>query len=342
MIKKERNIQLDFLRFIGISCIILAHQDIPSFLFQLRNFDVPLMVLVSGISYVRFSEKHYKSYFIYLKNRFIRLVIPTWLFLIFYNFFLYIYSSASVNYANLFKQFMLVGGTDIGVWIIRVFASMAIIAPVISFYNNKCEKNIQYYLSFVSILIFYIFIYYISKKFTPQSIFDLLNLIIFPTVGYSLLLWHGMRIDKFDKKNLKFQIFLSASIFTALFFYLYFKDHSLVQTQLYKYPPRPYYLLYAMMISILLYHLSENFSIPLTKFVQFIGSSTLWIYLWHWFVMRLYNHFQFNFHYIINYLVVYTLSVFIVYIQYRIVLIFIEKSSISNKSKKFVRKILTG
>jgi hypothetical protein len=41
----DRNTNIDFLKFIGISCIILAHVDTPRIIFQARNFDVSLIIL---------------------------------------------------------------------------------------------------------------------------------------------------------------------------------------------------------------------------------------------------------------------------------------------------------
>lgn len=46
-----RDPAVDLLRFIGISMIFLAHIGPPAALFQLRSFDVPLMIFVSGLSY---------------------------------------------------------------------------------------------------------------------------------------------------------------------------------------------------------------------------------------------------------------------------------------------------
>lgn len=42
----QRDLYIDFLRFIGISLIILAHVEAPSGITQFRSFDVPLMVFV--------------------------------------------------------------------------------------------------------------------------------------------------------------------------------------------------------------------------------------------------------------------------------------------------------
>lgn len=47
----QRDLHIDFLRFIGISLIILAHVEAPSGITQFRCFDVPLMVFVSGLSF---------------------------------------------------------------------------------------------------------------------------------------------------------------------------------------------------------------------------------------------------------------------------------------------------
>lgn len=43
----QRDLYIDFLRFIGISLIILAHVEAPSGITQFRSFDVPLMVFSS-------------------------------------------------------------------------------------------------------------------------------------------------------------------------------------------------------------------------------------------------------------------------------------------------------
>ena len=38
----QRDLYIDFLRFIGISLIILAHVEAPSGITQFRSFDVPV------------------------------------------------------------------------------------------------------------------------------------------------------------------------------------------------------------------------------------------------------------------------------------------------------------
>lgn len=73
----QRDLYIDFLRFIGISLIILAHVEAPSGITQFRSFDVPLMVFVSGLS---FSTKG-GGFWKYVWKRVKRLCIPVYLFL---------------------------------------------------------------------------------------------------------------------------------------------------------------------------------------------------------------------------------------------------------------------
>ena len=61
---------LDVLKFLGVFCIFLAHVNPPSFLFQIRNFDVILMCMISIYIYLNYKKE--KNLFIYLKKRFIR------------------------------------------------------------------------------------------------------------------------------------------------------------------------------------------------------------------------------------------------------------------------------
>jgi len=73
-----RNERIDFLRFLGLCMIILAHVDPSDGLFQLRNFDVPLMVLISGVSFgLSYKGEPYGSY---VWKRVKRLLLPVWIF----------------------------------------------------------------------------------------------------------------------------------------------------------------------------------------------------------------------------------------------------------------------
>ena len=78
---KKRDIKFDLMRIIGLAAIILAHTSPPWPISQLRNFDVPLMVIVSGAVF-GLSSNNKINYFHYLIGRTARLLLPTYIFLI--------------------------------------------------------------------------------------------------------------------------------------------------------------------------------------------------------------------------------------------------------------------
>ena len=45
----ERLIYADYLKFLGLVLVILAHVNAPAMLQQFRSFDVPLMVFISVV-----------------------------------------------------------------------------------------------------------------------------------------------------------------------------------------------------------------------------------------------------------------------------------------------------
>ena len=113
---------IDYLKVIGLFCIILAHVCTNPLIFQIRNFDVPLMVIISGFlaidSYKR-SVKNNNSLLSYYSKRIKRLVIPTWIFLTFYFFIIYIVGGG-VNFPydlkTVFGSYLLLDGIGY-VWI---------------------------------------------------------------------------------------------------------------------------------------------------------------------------------------------------------------------------------
>lgn len=115
-----RDERIDLLRAFGLLMIILAHVEPPNYLFQLRNFDVPLMVIVAGLSFQRSFKA--ESYWSYLWGRIKRLVLPVWIFLSFYFFleFLVGFPGTLPEGKVVLSSYLLLNGIGY-VWIIRVF-----------------------------------------------------------------------------------------------------------------------------------------------------------------------------------------------------------------------------
>lgn len=88
MVRRDTTIAV--MRAIGLMLIILAHVSPPNILFQLRTFDVPMMLFVSGMSYFIAAKKNV-SLVPYVISRFKRLVLPAWIFItIFLSAFLFL------------------------------------------------------------------------------------------------------------------------------------------------------------------------------------------------------------------------------------------------------------
>lgn len=67
----SRDYMYYILRIIELMCIILAHIIPPKFSFQLRNFDISLMLIVSGAVFRNSclnNNKSYSAYLIFKKN----------------------------------------------------------------------------------------------------------------------------------------------------------------------------------------------------------------------------------------------------------------------------------
>jgi fucose 4-O-acetylase-like acetyltransferase len=313
----HRKTEYDFLRFIGISCIVLAHVDAPGYLFQIRNFDVPLMVFLSGISFSEFSWKRYSKYGKYIKARFLRLVLPTWIFLVFFNLAFYISSKDIPSAKEIISQAFLVGGTPIGVWIIRIFFSVAIMAPSLQLINRKIKKPTTFYLFLIISYFLYEFSLYHSKALLPKASFEILYLSILSAAPYMLIFIYGLRVNSFKKEAIQIHILTSGILFALTAGFLFWKNQSFTPTQEFKYPPKSYYLSYAMFASITIYYFlkfSKTF-IHKIKIIQFVGGSTLWIYLWHWFFIAVYNHLKIDLPFFHRYLLIYSATVFWVYLQ---------------------------
>lgn len=137
-----RDEKIDIMRFVGLAMVILAHIGAPPLIWQLRNFDVPLMVLVSGLSFGFCATG--QSYAAYVWKRIKRLVFPVWIFLTAY--FLLIYTTGYPiqlsNAESIPRSYVLLSGYS---WIIRVFVLVALVAPVLWRWNCQIRSQTRYW-----------------------------------------------------------------------------------------------------------------------------------------------------------------------------------------------------
>lgn len=132
-INDKRDFYIDFMRFLGLSLIILVHVGCPDWLKQVRCFDVPLMVFVSGLSC---TYKKENGVWNWLWKRFKRLVIPTYIFFSAYIIMLYLWDLHSTNNIldrdSVIGTYFMLNNPSVGyIYIIRVFLLVMICTPLL-------------------------------------------------------------------------------------------------------------------------------------------------------------------------------------------------------------------
>lgn len=291
---KNRNISLDLMRFLGVLTIMVAHANPPDWLFQLRNFGTPLLVVASALTYSVIYSNRQISPYPFWKKRVWRLVVPTWIFLtIFFCFFWVVTSAFNKQYPfsleKMLTSYSFYSGIGF-VWIFKIYLILALITPLALKIRDTRVSNGIY---FVVLAIFYCLyegLLHLTQPHLSQQYQEFVNRVIFFTIPYALLYFYGMRLGSLSNRQIVISAFCSFCLFAGLATSLYMQEGSFVPTQEFKYPPRLYYLVYAICFLNLIYLGCR--SIQLTNFyfnraVVWLSSNSLWIYLWHimaWFV----------------------------------------------------------
>ncbi len=334
----NRDISIDLLRFIALSCIILAHVGPTPLLFQLRNFDVPLMVFLSGISYCVSSKRgNTVSYMGYCVKRFKRLILPVWFFLPIYFLQCSITSNELPSFYQVTTYFTFTTNTFY-IWIIRVFFIIALFAPLIALALRKINNSSFYAIIISAFALFEHLVHF--GKFTSFACTLLLT-----NIPYIFIFALGYKAIGLNKKQLLVTGGGILTIFIVLILYYYNQTGKCIPTQQFKYPPRLYYTSYALGVCYILWGLRDKivafgYCIPsqFTKLCCFIGSHTMWIYLWH--ISILYAVRQ-HFNAPIKFLLVYAVALATAYIQCKLANVLVKK--ISNENiRKDIKTIFIG
>lgn len=286
MEKIVRDNSIDIMRFIGLAAIILAHVGPPEILYQLRNFDVPLMVLVSGMAF-GISYKPGIRYSHYLWKRLFRLVVPVWVFLTGYFFVLLIFnpSHPDLDANTTVNSYLLNGGIGY-VWIIRVFLLVALVSPFIYMWHKRQSSNFTYFGSLAVVFMIYEVVRYFTLPYIQHDVGNKISLVTHFIVPYGIIFAIGLRMTQLNEKQLTHFVILSLATFVSLALGLYVMEGVFVPTQDLKYPPALYYVSYALFVSCLLWMLREKIELLIDKlklkpFVLFCAQNSIWIYLWH-------------------------------------------------------------
>ena len=279
----RRNHSIDLMRFIGLTMIVLAHIGLSrdSYVFQLRSFDVPLMIFTSGLA---FSGKSIGKYLPFVCKRTIRLVLPIYIFVAIYaalNPWLSSLGMVQEYPADwIVGSFLLRLKPSIGyVWIIRVFLIVMLMTPLLLKLDNTIKKGWCIYLIAGLMLV----IQNCLSEWLYDMRFDIVVgdwlLYIF---GYPAIFLIGLR---FRKASLKERVSLLAVMVVVMFclgLHVSAENGTWLTFQSFKYPPRAYFLLWGATISVFLWITSRWWTPVLdNRLFTFIGRNTIWIYVWH-------------------------------------------------------------
>lgn len=336
-----RDEKLDVLRFIGLAMIILAHVNPSEWIFQLRNFDVPLMVMISGVAF----GLSYKGevYGAYLWRRVKRLLFPAWLFLTAYFLLMYFVSFPKPLPAieKVWGSYLLLEGIGY-VWIIRVFLLVALVAPFILAFNNKCISNLSYFSSIVAIYAGYeIALYGLQSSLSTPVGVVVENTLLY-VIPYAVIFSLGLRFSVQSSYRLIVPGLVSGFIFVVMAFVLFLRSEGVVYTQAFKYPPQLYYLSYAIAVSFILWFFVDLLmpyikGIIVYPFIEFIARNSLWAYLWH---IPFVDVFDFEFYY--KYPLVFFCACLMTYIQINLVSNIVVPRLKSDSAKRNMKVLFTG
>lgn len=337
-----RDTRIDFLRFTGLMMIILAHVYPPPWLFQLRNFDVPLMVFISGLSY-RLSVKD-EPYASYVWTRVQRLVFPVWIFLTVYFGLLLTVSwpSELPEFDKIWRSYALVDGIGY-VWVIRIFLLVALLGPLAFWWHQRVRSHQVYLTSLLLVYLVYEAVVWNAAAIPNGVSKDLLHHVVFYAVPYGLVFALGLRIPDLSRNAI---VALGMLFFTTYIAFLLYHQWQLggwISTQKFKYPPTAYYLGFALTMAITLYLTAQYWmklmnALRLTAFVLFVGSNSIWIYLWHILFLQVFKYFD---DYRLWYWSVFFCAAACTYVQVWLVQHWIGRLE-SKKDQRLVRMLLTG
>lgn len=286
----KRDTSLDIMRFLGVLIIMIAHSEPPEWVFQLRNFGSPLLVIASALTSATIFK--YKSIDIqsFYKKRLSKLVFPAWIFLTFYFAAVYIFCML-VDKPFFYSKHTLLSSyffTDgIGyVWILKIYITLALITPFALKIAKSNQTNSAYFYPIILAYGGYEFLVFWGRIYFPE-----LSAAALPVIAYSLLFMYGLKMNKLTMKQLLSVSFVSLAIFLSFVAYNFYSTGEFVQTQEYKYPPSLYYLSYSLFWINIVYILCKKVLhnwIP-NAFSEWFSSNSLWVYLWHIMAIFIWN-----------------------------------------------------
>lgn len=283
----DRDKSIDNLRGLAMFAMMIIHaisyffsDKISFYIWDYSQWAVPVFLFCSFYIYFKNPRKlEQTSLFFFLKKRFLKLLIPYYIFLFTFYMLLYWFDKKSFfNFDQLIANIFLYGGLSFN-WLVLLFSYLTFLMPFI-FWLKK-YKYFFYGLFILSIV---------------SSIY-----FIFSPMNYRLTMWLPWSTLIFftiffieNEKNWK-KLFLTAISFVIIFFILRFIEieigHNLSQFGN-KYPPTLYHLSYGIFSTIIIFWLSKKnfFSyFNFDKLLNFLSINSYSLFFIHILVMYFLN-----------------------------------------------------
>lgn len=271
----------DLLRVWGLLSILLAHVDPPFWLWLVRDFDVPLLVLVSGavcqLGY-RGRPIQLGSYF---RKRVVRLLAPVYVFLAVYFLVAEWFAPGRFDRTVMLRSFLLLNGMGY-VWIIRVFLLVALATPLLLAMRKRLTAA-TYLLVLGAVYLFHEFAW---AKFAPMANepgWEVIKFTVFYVLPYGCFFAMGLRWPGMKQSAAWMWAAVSLTIAGVMIAMLGLVSDPGAAAEL-KYPPRLAYFWFGLGMSHALYAFAmklPSLGASLEKTIAWISASSLWIYLWH-------------------------------------------------------------
>ena len=251
----QRNHFIDDLRGIAILVMILTHvtayfpsDKIANAIWNWSHFSVPIFIFCSA--YLFFQKQLHKPLtgFSYLKKRVLRLILPYYIFLLFFIPALLLVKPQIITPKYIFQSLLITGGVDIN-WLVLLFVFFALLLPLFVwlFQKYKTFFKLGFVISLASTVLLLWYTPHISYK-------------LFMWLPWALLLYFTFIYQKFEKKQTKLLLlFLTTTAFFLGAYYLRILNDQSVVLIHNKYPPNILYLSYGMSLFLLLSFFLKRF-----------------------------------------------------------------------------------
>lgn len=280
--KTGRNLIIDLLRMIGLFLVIAAHCKFPDWFYELREFDVVTLVAVSGMSFYLSAGRTQESYGSFVIKRFRKLVLPVWMFLVFF-FLFFRLLGRSFSIREIAESFLLLSGGILFIWVYRIFFINALLNPFLKRLAEKCSffAGVSFLIVGLVVNEFLFRLVGLVLTGTAGKVFDY---VVVYTLGYALISWAGILWQKGDRRERRILLAAAAALFSLSVIAGDFRNFSES-----KYPPQLYYISYGLLVTFGLYMLCSLLPVneKAGRVITWLSVRTMRIYMWHIFLYYL-------------------------------------------------------